>query len=71
MILASLLRLPRKGPTRRPARCEGVADDAIFARTGHEAGSIAEEFQRCGIYFDSAEKGDRVTGWTKMKRLLA
>jgi hypothetical protein len=52
-------------------RAQGVADDAIFARTGHGSGTIAEEFRRCGVYFDPAEKGDRVTGWTRMKRLLA
>jgi hypothetical protein len=27
---------------------EGVADDAIFAKTGHGAGSIADEFRRAG-----------------------
>ncbi|AFL87458.1 Terminase-like family [Terriglobus roseus DSM 18391] len=50
---------------------DGVADDAIFARTGASAGSIAEEFQRAGVHFTRAGKADRITGWQTMKRLLA
>ncbi len=47
----------------------GVADDAIFAR----AGSIADEFRAARVFFvfDPAKKADRVTGWQRMKRLLA
>lgn len=52
-------------------RSQGVADDACFARTGSGAGSIAEEFGREGVYFSPARKGDRITGWTRMRRLLA
>ena len=48
-----------------------VADDAIFAKTGSGAGCIADEFAREGIYFDSAQKGDRVSGWQRMRRLLS
>jgi hypothetical protein len=50
---------------------DGVADDAIFARAGASAGSIAEEFQRAGVHFARAGKGDRISGWQTMKRLLA
>ncbi len=49
---------------------EGVADDAIFARTGSGAGSIAEEFSRGGVTFTPARKGERVVGWEIMRRLL-
>lgn len=49
----------------------GVADDAIFANTGHDAGSIADEFIRGGVYFSPAKKADRLTGWNIMRRLLA
>ncbi len=49
----------------------GVADDAIFAKGGHAAGSIADEFSRCGVRFDPAKKADRITGWNIMRRLLA
>ena len=49
---------------------EGVADDAIFARTGSGAGSIAEEFRRQGVYFAPARKMDRIGGWQLMRRLL-
>lgn len=49
----------------------GVADDAIFARTGSSAGSISEEFARAGVHFQPAKKADRITGWQRMSRLLA
>jgi hypothetical protein len=49
----------------------GAADDAIFAKTGHGSGSIAEEFRRYGVYFYEAKKADRLTGWNVMRRLLA
>ncbi|MFC4593508.1 phage terminase large subunit [Sphingobium tyrosinilyticum] len=52
-----------------PAR--GVADDAIFAQTGHGSGSIANEFTRCGVHFQPAQKADRLTGWNIMRRLLS
>ncbi len=42
---------------------EGVADDAIFSKTGAEAGSIADEFRRAGVIFTRARKGSRVAGW--------
>ncbi len=49
----------------------GAADDSIFARTGHTGGSLAEEFARCGVHFEPAQKGGRIAGWQIMKRLLA
>lgn len=52
-------------------RAEGVADDAIFAKSGHATGSIADEFARCSVFFRPAKKADRITGWTMMRRLLA
>jgi hypothetical protein len=51
-------------------RPEGVADDAIFARTGSGAGSIAEEFRSQGVYWRRARKGERIAGWLKMASLL-
>lgn len=48
----------------------GAADDAIFAKSGHAAGSIADEFSRCGVHFDRARKGERRHGWEKMRRML-
>lgn len=48
----------------------GVADDAIFAKTGH-ASSIADEFARGGVHFYPAKKSDRISGWQMMRRLLA
>lgn len=52
-------------------RPEGVADDACFAKTGHAAGSIADEFRAYGVKFYPAKKADRLTGWTRMRRLLS
>jgi len=52
------------------AKPQGVADDAIFNRTGGEAGSIAQEFQRNGVMFQRAHKGGRVAGWQTVARLL-
>lgn len=49
----------------------GCADDVIFARTGSSAGSIADEFTRCGVRFNPAKKADRLTGWNIMRRMLA
>ena len=49
----------------------GVADDAIFAKTGHGSGSIADEFMLGGIMFNPAKKADRLTGWNIMRRLMA
>jgi hypothetical protein len=51
-------------------RPEGVADDAIFSRTGSSAGTIADEFRRQGVFFRPARKGSRVAGWETMRRLL-
>lgn len=52
-------------------RPQGVADDACFARHGHASGSIADEFRAHGVTFQPAKKADRLTGWTRMRRLLA
>ena len=49
----------------------GVADDACFARTGFNAGTIADEFSRAGVYFEPAKKADRISGWQLMRRLLS
>ena len=51
----------------RPA---GAADDACFSNHGHSAGSIADEFRRCGVHFQPAKKADRKTGWEIMRRML-
>ena len=52
-----------------PAR--GVADDAIFNKTGSQSGSIADEFRKAGVNFRRARKGSRIGGWEIMRRLLA
>jgi len=50
---------------------DGVADDACFSQHGHGAGSIANEFKRYKVHLRPAKKGDRVSGWAKMRRMLA
>jgi len=52
-------------------RPSGVADDACFAKGGHSSGSIADEFVRGGVRFPPAKKADRISGWQRMRRLLA
>lgn len=52
-------------------RAEGVADDAIFSKTGSGSGSIADEFRKGGVFFTPAKKADRIGGWNVMRRLLA
>jgi hypothetical protein len=49
----------------------GVADDACFAKSGYSSGSIADEFNRAGVYFTPAKKADRITGWQTVRRLMA
>lgn len=51
-------------------RPHGVADDAIFNKTGSQSGSIADEFKQAGVRFSRAHKGGRIAGWQRMRRLL-
>jgi hypothetical protein len=67
-VLAELIR--EMASRWKMKRAEGVADDACFARTGHQSGSIADEFKRAKVFFRPAKKGDRITGWNIMRRLL-
>lgn len=61
-----------KGMCKRwGVRPSGVADDAIFNATGSQHGSIADEFNKAGVYFSRARKGSRLGGWQVMRRLLA
>ena len=66
--LAEAIRALCSGWVVNPSGC---ADDAIFARTGSGAGSIAEEFRRNGVHFSPARKADRRTGWEVMRRMLS
>ena len=53
-------------------RASGVGDDAMFSRSrGHDAATIADEFAQSRVILKPARKGDRVTGWTRMRTLLA
>lgn len=54
---------------KMPAR--GVADDVICNQTGSGSGSIADEFRRCGVFFQKAKKGRREAGWEIMRRLMS
>ena len=52
-------------------RPQGCADDACFSKTGAAAGSIADEFRANGVYLYPAKKRDRISGWQRMRTLLA
>ncbi len=55
---------------RWKVHAEGCADDSIFAKGGHGAGSISDEFRAAGVTFYPAQKADRISGWQVMRRLL-
>lgn len=50
---------------------EVAADDSIITKTGSGAGCIADEFQRAGVHFEPARKADPMSGWQRLRRLLA
>ncbi len=50
---------------------DGVADDAIFARTGSSVGSIGEELRAHGVFLRPAGKADRKTGWERLRALFS
>ena len=50
---------------------EGIMDDAVFSAHGSEAGTLAAEYRRAGLIVHPARKGDRVSGWETMRRLMA
>jgi len=52
-------------------RADGTLDDACFAMHGSGAGTLAVEYRRAGLAVHPARKGDRVTGWELMRRMLA
>ena len=50
---------------------KGVADDAIFSRTGSAVNaSIADEFRKAGVQFRPARKADRVSGWEALRVMM-
>ena len=52
-------------------RPRGVADDAIWARSGSGmSASIADEFRKEGVTFRPARKSDRVSGWEVLRRMM-
>jgi hypothetical protein len=49
----------------------GVLDDACFAKHGSQSGTLASEYQRAGLIVQRARKGDRLSGWQIMRRMMA
>ena len=47
----------------------GVADDSIISHNGHPT-SLAGEYEKNGLYFEKAGKGQRVPGWDLTKQRL-
>lgn len=52
-------------------RCAPESSARFRAQTGSGAGCIDDEFLRAGVHFEPAQKGGRVSGWQRMRRLLA
>lgn len=52
-------------------RAHGVGDDACFAKHGSQQGTLADEYRKAGVVLRPAKKGDRLSGWELMRRLLA
>ncbi len=52
-------------------RPSGVMDDACFAQHGSQSGTLADEYRRAGLILHRARKGDRISGWEVMRRMLA
>lgn len=50
---------------------KGCLDDACFANHGSDRGTLAAEYRAHGINCKPVMKGDRLTGWERMRRLLA
>lgn len=50
---------------------QGNADDACFGKTGHQSGTIADEYGREGVVWRPARKGLRAPRMIRLKRLLA
>ena len=50
---------------------DGVMDDACWSNHGSAVGTLADEYRRAGLLIHPALKGDRLTGWERMRRLLA
>lgn len=51
--------------------CSKVADDAIFAKSGSGAGSIADELRKAGLPVQKARKTGRVDGWNMLRQSLS
>lgn len=52
-------------------RPEGVMDDACFAKHGSQEGTLADEYRKSGLSVQPARKGDRISGWAIMRKLLS
>ena len=49
----------------------GVADPAIFARTGSDLGTVADQFAQHGVRWRPAPRKERVAGWARVSELLS
>jgi hypothetical protein len=48
----------------------GVADPALWAATGSDSGTVADQFAAQGVYFSPAPRVSRVAGWSQVRELL-
>lgn len=50
---------------------KGCLDDACFASHGSDAGTLADEYRKAGLMVHKVHKGDRLSGWEVMRRMMA
>jgi Phage terminase large subunit len=51
-----------------PQNGNNIADDACFSKDGRD--SIAEEFQKAGVFWRAAKKGARLPGWEHLRTMM-
>lgn len=52
-------------------RPQGCLDDACFAMHGSQSGTLADEYRKSGLIVHRVNKGDRISGWEVMRRMMA
>jgi hypothetical protein len=52
-------------------RPTGCLDDACFSDHGSQAGRLSDEYRKAGLIVHPVNKGDRISGWERMRRMLA
>jgi hypothetical protein len=67
---AELCELIRSLAARWNMRPRGIADDQILSTRGGEASTYADDYEQHGVSLSPARKGDRVSGWARLRTLM-